>query len=130
RRIFRRQRKSKCEISRKTKKAKSRRPPNDSTMKNILSVIVLCSIAATTFAAQSLIEMNYRALVSRGDLDYTNPATRSEEGMPVGNGRMGSLVWTTPSALHFQINRVDVFGENSYTVSFPQADSDYAAGCG
>src|SRR6185437_2072592 len=35
-----------------------------------------------------------------------------------------------PSALHFQINRVDVFGENSYTVSFPQADSDYAAGCG
>jgi len=28
--------------------------------------------------------------------------------MPVGNGRMGSLVWTTPTALRFQINRVDV----------------------
>jgi len=27
----------------------------------------------------------------------------------VGNGRMGSLVWTSPSALKFQINRVDVF---------------------
>lgn len=74
--------------------------------------------------------VDYRALVSRSDLDYTNPATRSEEGMPVGNGRMGSLVWTTPTALHFQINRCDVFGEDSYTVSFPQADSDYAAGCG
>src|SRR5271156_5705953 len=99
-------------------------------MKKILSVFILSSIAATTFAAENLIDVNYRALVSRGDLDYTNPATRSEEGMPVGNGRMGSLVWTTPTALHFQINRCDVFGENSYTVSFPQADSDYAAGCG
>src|SRR4029434_3650723 len=32
--------------------------------------------------------------------------------------------------LKFQINRVDVFGCDSTTVSFPQADSDYAAGCG
>ena len=55
---------------------------------------------------------------------------RSEEGQPIGNGRMGSLVWTTPSALHFQINRVDVFGQNSYTTSFPKQDTDYASGCG
>ncbi len=70
-----------------------------------------------------------RAVIARGDLDYSTPASRSEEGMPVGNGRMGSLVWTTPSALHLQINRVDVFGEDAATVSFPEADSDYASGC-
>lgn len=99
-------------------------------MKKILFVFVLSTVVATAPATENLIQVNYHALVSRGDLDYTTPATRSEEGMPVGNGRMGSLVWTTPTALHFQINRVDVFGENSYTVSFPQADSDYAAGCG
>src|SRR3954467_3343236 len=73
---------------------------------------------------------NSRATVGRADLDYRTPAARSEEGMPVGNGRMGSLVWTTPSALKFQINRTDVFGCDAGTVSFPQADSDYAAGCG
>lgn len=50
--------------------------------------------------------------------------------MPIGNGRTGSLVWTTPDALHFQINRCDVFAENASSVSFPQADSDYASGCG
>ena len=50
--------------------------------------------------------------------------------MPVGNGRMGSLVWTTPSALKFQINRCDVFGVDSSSVSFPQQDADYASGCG
>jgi len=43
---------------------------------------------------------------------------------------MGSLVWTTPSALKFQINRVDVFAEDSSTTSFPRASSDYCSGCG
>lgn len=70
------------------------------------------------------------APVARADLDYATPASRSEEGMPVGNGRMGSLVWTSPSALKFQINRVDVFAMHASSVSFPRADSDYAAGCG
>jgi hypothetical protein len=78
----------------------------------------------------SLIEVDYRNLVSRADLDYNEPVRRSEEGMPVGNGRMGSLVWTSPSALKFQINRVDVFATDGSTVSFPQADSDYAGVCG
>ena len=81
-------------------------------------------------SASTLLDVNYRALVSRGDLDYTAPARRSEEGMPVGNGRMGSLVWTSPSQLKFQINRTDVFACDASSVSFPQADSDYAAGCG
>ncbi|HXF10365.1 MAG TPA: DUF5703 domain-containing protein, partial [Desulfuromonadaceae bacterium] len=97
--------------------------------KNLLGIVPVLFVAFGAFAS-GFIDIDYRALVSRGDLDYTNPATRSEEGMPVGNGRMGSLVWTTPSAIKFQINRCDVFAENSDTTSFPQADSDYAAGCG
>jgi hypothetical protein len=80
--------------------------------------------------ASKLLSVDYRKLVARADLDYDHPCTRSEEGQPIGNGRMGSLVWTTPSALHFQINRVDVFGQDSYTTSFPKQDSDYASGCG
>ena len=91
---------------------------------------IVCSTAQTVSAARSLLNVNYRSLVSRADLDYNEPARRSEEGMPVGNGRMGSLVWTTPSALKFQINRVDVFAADGRTVSFPDADSDFASGCG
>lgn len=91
--------------------------------------LLLLSTAVSP-AASTMLDVNYRALVSRGDLDYSEPARRSDEGMPVGNGRMGSLVWTTPSQLKFQINRVDVFGCDASSVSFPQADSDYAAGCG
>jgi hypothetical protein len=74
--------------------------------------------------------VDYKRLVSRADLDYNEPASRSEEGMPVGNGRMGSLVWTTPTELKFQINHVNVYGINCETNSFPIRHTDYASTCG
>ncbi len=77
-----------------------------------------------------ILDVNYRRLISRADLTYDKSVTRTEEGLPLGNGRMGSLVWTSPSALKFQINRVDVYPMNSQTNSFPERDSDYASGCG
>ncbi len=92
--------------------------------------IALAVAVARIAAAADPIDLNMRTAIARGDLDYAVPATRSDEGMPVGTGRMGSLVWTTPSALKFQINRCDVFAEDSSSVSFPRADSDYASGCG
>ena len=79
--------------------------------------------------AARLFNVDYRSLVSRADLRYDTPVERSEEGMPVGNGRMGSLVWTTPNALRFQVNRNDVFATASSTHSFPRAHTDYSGGC-
>ena len=60
----------------------------------------------------SAIDVDYRALVSQSDLIYQSPAGRPVEGQPIGNGRMGTLVWTTPSAVCLQINRSDVFAVN------------------
>jgi alpha-L-fucosidase 2 len=88
------------------------------------------SLETSQALAADPLDIDFKTAISRGDLDYTYPTARSEEGMPVGNGRMGSLVWTTPSAIKFQINRDDVFAEDSSSVSFPQQDSDYASGCG
>ncbi|HSU53085.1 MAG TPA: DUF5703 domain-containing protein [Candidatus Dormibacteraeota bacterium] len=80
--------------------------------------------------AASLLGPDYRRLISRADLTYTSPANRSEEGLPLGNGRMGTLVWTTPGAIRFQLNRADVFPINGETHSFPERHSDYLGGCG
>jgi hypothetical protein len=77
----------------------------------------------------SLSAVDFRKLISRGDLVYEKPVARSEEGMPVGNGRMGSLVWTTPQQLRFQINRVDVYANNAATNSFFERHNDYCGGC-
>ena len=94
------------------------------------------SVAAPALAAavndpppSSLSTVDFRKLISSGDLVYDKPVPRSEEGMPIGNGRMGSLVWTTPSQLRFQINRNDVYANNCATSSFFERHNDYCGGC-
>jgi hypothetical protein len=70
-----------------------------------------------------------RETISHSDLNYDKPAPRSEAGIPIGTGRMGTLVWTTPSQLRMQINRVDVYSSNSATNSFFERNQDYCGGC-
>ncbi|MGN7356605.1 glycosyl hydrolase family 95 catalytic domain-containing protein [Paenibacillus sp. SAF-054] len=75
-------------------------------------------------------KIDYAKLVSQGDLHYEHTVKRSEGGLPLGNGRMGSLLWTSPSALKFQINRVDVYANGRDTNSFNQRHLDYGYACG
>jgi hypothetical protein len=93
-----------------------------------LCLAVACASFAALRAAPT--ESELRALIARADLAYPAPVTRSEDGLPVGNGRMGSLVWTTPTAVKFQINRVDVQPISAASDSFPERNSDYMGGCG
>jgi hypothetical protein len=96
----------------------------------IIFLSLLCLENPRAEGSSKLMKVNYESLVSKADLNYNVPVIRSEEGMPVGNGRMGSLVWTTPTAIHFQINRVDVWAMGCNTNSFPDGHSNYANGCG
>ncbi|HEX8038276.1 MAG TPA: DUF5703 domain-containing protein [Chryseosolibacter sp.] len=99
----------------------------------ILSLLALLPIARPGAAQQNiptLKDVDYQQLVSAASLTYDEPVTRSEEGMPVGNGTMGSLVWTTSSALRFQLNRVDVFANNSGSNNFYERHTDYCGGIG
>ena len=95
-------------------------------------VFLGAAVAASTASAQTptTTEPNLRALISASDLVYQKPVPRSEEGIPIGNGTMGTLVWTTPTELRFQINRVDVYANNSATNSFFERHNDYCGGCG
>src|SRR4051812_3571328 len=95
--------------------------------RSLLLAPVAGALAQST--ATSTPAVDFRVLVSRADLVYDKPVERSEEGMPVGNGRMGSLVWTTPRQLRFQINRADVYANNSATNSFFERHNDYCGGC-
>src|SRR5436190_3655922 len=78
----------------------------------------------------TILNIDYANLISRADLTYDKPVSTSEEGMPIGNGRMGSLVWTTPSAIRFQLNRVDAFANNSASNNFYERHTDYCGGLG
>ncbi|MEP9360401.1 glycoside hydrolase family 95-like protein [Sphingomonas sp. KR3-1] len=70
-----------------------------------------------------------RDRIALSDLHYAEPPRRSEEGLPIGNGRMGSLVWTTASQVRLQINRVDAYPAGSASNSFNEAHNDYCGGC-
>ncbi len=93
-----------------------------------IAIVVGAQSASVGQRPESAVDL--RALVSRADLVYERPVARSEEGMPIGNGRMGSLVWTTPSTVKFQINRVDIQPISSATASFFERNSDYMGGAG
>ncbi len=71
-----------------------------------------------------------RALISRADLRYPTPISRSEDGLPLGNGRTGSLIWTTPASVRLQVNRVDLHPINKDTRSFFERNTDHMGGCG
>jgi hypothetical protein len=87
--------------------------------------------AATAAAAPQVgSETDLPKLIAAADLIYDKPVPRSEEGMPLGNGRMGTLVWTTPASLRMQINRVDVYANDSASNSFFERHNDYCGGCG
>jgi hypothetical protein len=76
----------------------------------LVGALGLSSVAAG--AEGPWLEVDQRAFVSSADLVYAAPASRSPEGLPIGNGRMGTLVWTAPAAVCLQVNRGDVFAVN------------------
>ncbi len=75
------------------------------------------------------LHVNVPALVSSADLIYQSPAAAPAEGQPIGNGRMGTLVWTEPSKLCMQVNRCDVFAVNRNHGGARDGPADYCGAC-
>lgn len=71
-----------------------------------------------------------KSFVSKADLNYAGIDRIPEAGMPIGNGRMGSLIWFDQDEMHMQWNRSDVFANDATTQSFREESSDYSAGTG
>ena len=69
--------------------------------------------------ASSMITMDYAKYLAPIDLHFTKP-TKPIEGIPLGNGRMGTLVWIdgSGSKLQFNFGRPDVFYRGSATTTF------------
>ena len=94
------------------------------------AAVVAGGAAAARQTMASLLQVDQRALVSRADLVYRSPAADGTEGQPIGNGVMGTAVWTSPGALHFQINRCDVFAAGKAHAAGPQhGPTDYCGSC-
>ncbi len=72
-------------------------------------------------AGSKLFTVDYPALLARAEINYAKATTSEEEGLPIGNGNMGTLVWTDPTdkaKILFQINRNDTFGQDRTHVHY------------
>jgi len=78
---------------------------------------------------RSIFQTDHAALVSRADLIYRQPVEHGRQGQPIGNGRMGTMVWTTPDTVRFRINRSDVFAVNKDHKGDKYGPTDYWGGC-
>ena len=94
---------------------------------NSVAVVWAQQIGKETVKIETI---DYQSLISKADLIYTKPPKRSQDGLPVGNGKMGSLIWTNPQAISYQINRIDVFSINADTRTFDGTPRDYCGGSG
>ena len=66
-------------------------------------------------------------LLAGADLRYAQQVERSEAGLPIGNGRHGTLVWTEPDRVRMQVNRVDVFARDASITEGEECD--WAGAC-
>ncbi|MBM81237.1 MAG: hypothetical protein CMJ78_11685 [Planctomycetaceae bacterium] len=98
-------------------------------MRQSLLVLLLAFAEPHSGQGQQPSDVSYKAIVSQADFEYQAPAKNSLRGQPIGNGRMGTLVWTTPSAVHLQINRNDVFAVNRNHAGAQSSATDYCGGC-
>lgn len=73
-------------------------------------------------------KQEHREIMSRSDLVYDKPVATPDAGQPIGNGRMGTMVWTSPDAIHLQVNRADVFAVNRDHQGDQFGATDYCGG--
>lgn len=76
-----------------------------------------------------MLQIDYEKLISRADIMYTKPVCQTYEGLPVGNGRMGTLVWTKPDHVGLQINRADVMPINRNHKGKQYGETDFCGFC-
>lgn len=93
----------------------------------VFQMIAFCAADQPTQEAVVPISGSH-TVVSRSDLVYDKPAGKPAAGQPIGNGRMGTMVWTSPTAVELQINRVDVFAANGQHLGERGGATDYCGG--
>ncbi len=71
----------------------------------------------------SLLLSNYAIANKKSDLIlwYTKPAANWDEALPLGNGRLGAMVFGTPSVEHIQLNEGTVWGGSPNNNANPNA---------
>jgi alpha-L-fucosidase 2 len=58
-----------------------------------------------------LTQVDYPAFLSHHDVVYLAPAPDGIDGLPLGNGDLGAIVWTPTDRLQFAVNKIDLWDD-------------------
>lgn len=75
-----------------------------------MSVLLILPMCEITFGQNPLFVVD-TGYLSKHDIVYKTPAYEGFEGLPVGNGDMGGMVWNTNNGVAVQINKNDLFDQ-------------------
>jgi len=88
-------------------------------MRRCCSLVCLCLVAlldlgwatAPAHGSPSSLRPEMAALLARNDVNFDAPVERSEDGIPIGNGILGSMVWTPSDegGIVLQLNSTDAW---------------------
>lgn len=59
------------------------------------------------------VSVDYATYLSQHDVVYNSPPRLGEQGMPIGDGDLGAMVWCPPGEIRLQINKSDLWWENT-----------------
>lgn len=99
---------------------------NESTMKTLLTACLLVGTTlATTVetAATTTIHQSAERPTSLSDLKlwYNKPAEKWVEALPIGNGRIGAMIYGNPTNETFQLNEETIWGGSPHNNTNPKA---------
>lgn len=87
--------------------------------------LTFAALVAFTIASHSNTKLDPQiaALLERSNPVYTVPAERALQGLPIGNGVVGTMVWTPryEGGIVYQINRVDAWAADNLGTFHPYA---------
>lgn len=75
--------------------------------KSIVLILIINLLSSCTTKVELPVE------ASKTDMFFPNLAKTWDEGVPLGNGTVGALVWQRDSMLRFSLDRVDLWGFTS-----------------
>ena len=65
--------------------------------------------------ARGVLNVDYAGYQSKNDVVYNKANTNPLYGLPVGNGRVGALVWSANNGLTMQVSGVDTSQQTAFS---------------
>ena len=90
-------------------------------IRRLVCLLILVRLSVGSFAAEPQLTGNSSAPGEPLSLWYRQPATRWEEALPVGNGRIGAMVFGRVGSERLQLNEDTLWGGGPYDPVNPQA---------